>query len=150
MEEREKAKNQEEKLVTNEGEEEPLLKGSQICPLWAFATPGRKFRWHTANGRKLRSEKLEKRIMAGTSAGSPELPVGAKLPVKVPTEVPSNRHNENRRLLNMSGTRAGNSTGTFGLSGTSGHWPELPVRAKLPVEIPTEVPSNSTSKTEGY
>lgn len=49
MEEREKAKNQEEKLVTNEGEEEPLLKGSQICPLWAFATPGRKFRWEAGS-----------------------------------------------------------------------------------------------------
>src|SRR3954470_17902000 len=39
------------KASTHEGEEEPLLKGSQICPLWAFAT------------------------MAGTSCGRPEVPV---------------------------------------------------------------------------
>src|SRR3954463_15147172 len=75
---------------------------------------GRNFRWHTANGQKLRSEKLKKRILVGTSAGSPELPVGAKLPVEVPTEVASNRHIQNRRLLNVSGTRPETSTGTFG------------------------------------
>src|SRR4051812_9387916 len=35
--ERERAKNQ-EKSYFREGEEEPLLKGSHICPLWAFTT----------------------------------------------------------------------------------------------------------------
>src|SRR4051812_49559815 len=37
------------KASAHEEEEEPLLKGSQICPLWAFATPGRNFRWEAGS-----------------------------------------------------------------------------------------------------
>src|SRR3954468_5113526 len=37
------------KAVSHEEEEEPLLKGSQICPLWAFATPGQNFRWEAGS-----------------------------------------------------------------------------------------------------
>ena len=73
MEEREKAKNQEEKLVPTKGKRIPF-KGLPDLPVMGIRDPwpelpvgGRKFRWHTANGRKLRSEKLKKRIMAGTS-----------------------------------------------------------------------------------